>query len=65
MTNTKILLKLEHLARQLKRSARFCEETADEHVGHIGIRRMGMAYAFGEAAKDLINLIREIEEEQQ
>jgi hypothetical protein len=65
MNTATILLKLERLLDTLEGAAHFCEETAEQHFGHIASRRSGMAYAYNDAAKDLIHLIDDIKGEQQ
>jgi len=65
MTNTKILLKLEYLLDTLEGEARSSEKRAWDLSGTAAIRRQGMAVAYDEAAKAVIDLIDDIKGEQQ
>jgi len=65
MTNTKILLKLEHLLDTLEGEARRCEDRAMDLTGTSAISRAGMAVAYDKAAQAVIKLIDDIRGEQQ
>ena len=63
MTDTKTLMKLEYLVATLEGEARFSEKHAKDISGTAAIRRQGMAYAYDEAAKALIDLIDDLKGE--
>jgi len=57
MTDNNTLMKLEYLLATLEGEARYSEKHAAGLSGTAAIRRQGMAYAYDEAAKALIDLI--------
>ena len=65
MNTATILLKLERLLDTLEGEARFSEKQAETGVGIPALRRLGMAYAYDEAARAVIDLIDGIKGEQQ
>ena len=65
MTDTKTLMKLEYLLATLEGEARFSDKIAETGSGTSAIRRLGMAYAYDEAAKALIDLIDDLKGETQ
>jgi len=65
MTDNNTLMKLERLLGSLEDEARFSESHAETGSGIFAIRRNGMAYAYDDAAKALIDLINDLKGETQ